>query len=81
MYLRKHDHTKVNHYAFHGSGIYPIDASKAGIKIAPSKIFCNTSNEATTSKHSAALEALETQMSTEIKVKLNFAERLANRGT
>ena len=58
--------------AFHGSGIYPVDASKAGIKIAPSKVFCDPSKEATTSKHSAALEA---QMSEEMKVK--FAECLA----
>ena len=61
--------------AFHGSGIYPVDALKAGIKIAPSKVFCDPSKEATTSKHSAALQALEAQMSEEMKVK--FAECLA----
>ena len=60
---------------FRGSGIYPVDVSKAGIKVATSKIFCDPSKEVTTSKHSAALEALEAQMSEEMKRK--FSERLA----
>jgi hypothetical protein len=61
--------------AFRGSGIYPVDVSKADVKIAPSKIFCDPSKEVTTSKHSAALKVLEAQMSEETKRK--FAERLA----
>ena len=56
--------------AFRGSGIYPVDASKAGIKIAPSKVFSNPSKKATTSNHSAALEALEARLSEEVKVKV-----------
>ena len=60
--------------AFRGSGIYPVDASKIGIKVAPSKVFCKESEEVTTSKHSAALDALEAQLSEETK---KFAERLA----
>ena len=61
--------------AFRGSGIYPVDVSKAGIKVAPSKIFYDPSKEVTTSKHFAALEVLEAQMSEEMKRK--FAECLA----
>ena len=55
--------------AFHGSGIYLVCVLKAGIKVAPSKFFCDPSKEVTTPKHSAALEA---QMSEEMKSK--FAE-------
>ena len=61
--------------AFSGAGIYPVDASKTGIKVVPSKVFCKASEEVTTSKHSAALDALEAQLSEETKKK--FAERLA----
>ena len=49
--------------------------SKGGIKVNPSKFFCDSSEDVAISKHSAALEALEAQMSEETKVK--FAERLA----
>ena len=49
-----------------------MDASKAGIKVAP---FCEPSQDVVTSKHSVAPEALEAQMNEEMKVK--FAECLA----
>ena len=65
--------------AFRGSRIYPVDASKVGIKVALSKVFCVPAQESdVTSKHSAALEALEAQMSRETKMK--FIEYLAEDG-
>ena len=47
-----------------GSGVYPFEASKAGIKIAPSRFFCDPSKEITTSKHFATLKD---QVSAEMK--------------
>ena len=49
-----------------------MDVSKAGIKVAPSKVFCDPSQNVAYSKHSVALEALEAQMGEKTKVKLNL---------
>lgn len=52
-----------------------VDASKAGIKVAPSKVFCDPSENVANLKSFAALEALEEQLSEETKAK--YAKRLA----
>ena len=57
--------------AFRGLGVYTVDASKAGTKVAPSKVFCEPSQDVEALSCSGSLGSSD-ECGNEVK----FAERL-----